>query len=738
MHSPSEPGFPAQPGRPLKRKIAAILAADIAGYSRLVAENEERTLGELAACRDIFDRLVGGADGRIFNTAGDSIMCEFDSAVEAVRVAVEIQRAIAGRASGIDPAQRLLFRMGITIGDVVERDGDLLGDGVNLAARLEGIAPPGGICASRSVREAVGNKIAARFNDVGERRLKNIPDPVHAYVIDPPAIPAGPAMAAASAQTIVPERRVPASRVREAGRMAPPFVVGLICGAVALAGTSAWTMRDKIMGMMSPDPHRAELAGTRPAAIPVEIAKAPAPGESAKPADATKAARSGQTAPARATPAGPPSRTATQTAGADKPTVADPVVSSKVEAPPASRPPAAAEARPVIVPVAEAAASFAALAKEGPVAEPHSLAEWYHNARLLEDKGDRAGALRAYAALAPVAGDAVDPLLRYAALLRGKGGSLEAARTTFADLARKAPSRAVTLVAATQAPLAERRPQLEGFVAANPDVAPANELLAQDYLSRPGGPTLTERRLAFDQFDRFMAAENRSAFFADPSVADEWVQTARKGRAEIEAFFAGAATRPRASFTRSDTGWIAKLVMPEPATSLAVRIGEQGEFAATGSFGQPDAATGRAPPNMSVELPGGTGRTTLYVAYRDLSGREAGPFPIPFDPALALVSSQRETLERYPESWVSFRTDLPDLLSFAQLVANRCAIAKASIGYGGEPPRQALKLPACSEAAGAADAARALLTLPDGTDSVQVQLAYADGTESEVRTYRRP
>src|SRR3954469_4405372 len=121
----------------MKRKIAAILAADVAGYSRLVSEDEEETLRRLAAYRQVFDDFVTRAGGRIFNTAGDSVMCEFDSAVEAVRAAIDIQQSLAARNAPVPQERRLEFRMGLTIGDVVERGTDLLGDGVNIAARLE-------------------------------------------------------------------------------------------------------------------------------------------------------------------------------------------------------------------------------------------------------------------------------------------------------------------------------------------------------------------------------------------------------------------------------------------------------------------------------------------------------------------------------------------------------------------------------------------------------------------------
>jgi class 3 adenylate cyclase len=167
----------------MKRKIAAILAADVAGYSRLVAEDEEGTLRRLASHREVFDDFVHRYGGRIFNTAGDSVMCEFDSAVEAVRVAIDIQESLRTRNRPDLPGRRVQFRIGITIGDVVERGTDLLGDGVNIAARLESLAEPGGICVSRSVHEAVVNKVSVPFRDIGPRQVKNIPQAVHAFAV---------------------------------------------------------------------------------------------------------------------------------------------------------------------------------------------------------------------------------------------------------------------------------------------------------------------------------------------------------------------------------------------------------------------------------------------------------------------------------------------------------------------------------------------------------------------------
>lgn len=167
----------------MNRKLTVILASDIAGYSRLIAEDEEETLRRLAVYRGVFQDLVTHFRGRIFNTAGDAIMAEFPSAVDGLRCAIDVQESVRARNLAYPPSRQMSFRMGMTIGDVVERDGDLLGDGVNVAARLEALAQPGGICISKSMQEAVSNKLSASYVDMGLHAVKNIPNRVHVYSV---------------------------------------------------------------------------------------------------------------------------------------------------------------------------------------------------------------------------------------------------------------------------------------------------------------------------------------------------------------------------------------------------------------------------------------------------------------------------------------------------------------------------------------------------------------------------
>src|ERR1700743_220411 len=171
------------PSPPLERKLVTVLSADVAEYSRLMAEDEEQTLRIFRDHSRIFASLVGLYHGRIFNTAGDAILAEFTRAAEAVRCATEIQAALHTRNDQLPPARQVRFRIGINLGDVMVQNSDLLGDGVNVAARLQGAAEPGGICVSGSVYDQIRNKLSLTFEPMGERHFKNIPQPVRTFSI---------------------------------------------------------------------------------------------------------------------------------------------------------------------------------------------------------------------------------------------------------------------------------------------------------------------------------------------------------------------------------------------------------------------------------------------------------------------------------------------------------------------------------------------------------------------------
>jgi TolB-like protein len=168
-----------------ERRLAAVLAADVAGYSRLAGADEERTLARLRALRgDLIDPAIAAHRGRVVKRAGDGTIVEFRSVIDAVRCALEVQQGMGERNAGVAAERQLLFRIGIHVGDVVgEADGDLMGDGVNIAARLEGIGEPGGICLSEDAWRQVRDRLQEQFTDLGEQSLKNIARPVRVYAI---------------------------------------------------------------------------------------------------------------------------------------------------------------------------------------------------------------------------------------------------------------------------------------------------------------------------------------------------------------------------------------------------------------------------------------------------------------------------------------------------------------------------------------------------------------------------
>src|SRR5216684_1563243 len=213
------------------RHLAAILAADIAGYGRLIGEDEEGTLAALRVWRrEIADPRIREHRGRIVKTTGDGFLVEFASVVDAVHCAVEMQRAMAERNAGIPAERRIEFRIGINLGDIITQDHDIYGDGVNVAARLEALAEPGGICISRVVRDQIRDKLPYVFEDMGEQLVKNIARPVRAY-----------AMSAQGAAATAPWP-LPAASARRGIARGPVIIAASLAAviAIAIAGWWAW------------------------------------------------------------------------------------------------------------------------------------------------------------------------------------------------------------------------------------------------------------------------------------------------------------------------------------------------------------------------------------------------------------------------------------------------------------------------------------------------------------------
>jgi TolB-like protein/class 3 adenylate cyclase len=190
----------------VERRLAAVLAADVAGYSRLMGRDEERTLADLKMSRrTLIDPCIAANRGRIVKTTGDGMLVEFASAVDAARCAVEVQRGMAGQNADVSQDVRMEFRIGIHVGDIIIDDNDIFGDGVNIAARLEGIAEPGGVCISDDAQRQIRGKVDIGFDDMGLQTLKNIAEPIRAWrmqIDKAPASAAPTAVAAGSGQPI--------------------------------------------------------------------------------------------------------------------------------------------------------------------------------------------------------------------------------------------------------------------------------------------------------------------------------------------------------------------------------------------------------------------------------------------------------------------------------------------------------------------------------------------------------
>ena len=218
-----------QKAQTLERRLATILMADVFGYSRMMGENEEGTVEILRGHRAVFDELLKAHRGRVFNTAGDAILAEFPSAVEAVRCATEIQTALRTRNEHLPEKQRMWFRIGINLGDViVQSGGDLLGDGVNVAARIQTVAEPGGICISGSVYDQIQNKLTLQIRQLGEKSFKNIAQPVRTFSISDDAgtpVPIGMRWRAARKGPIV-------------------LAAGIVVALIALAAGGYWLYGD--------------------------------------------------------------------------------------------------------------------------------------------------------------------------------------------------------------------------------------------------------------------------------------------------------------------------------------------------------------------------------------------------------------------------------------------------------------------------------------------------------------
>lgn len=254
----------------VKRRLTCILAADAVGYSKQMGQDEEGTIRVLSAHRAVIDGIIAYHQGRIVSTAGDSVLAEFGSAVEAVRCAVEIQDALKTRNDALPEHRKMLFRVGVNLGDVVVKNNDLLGDGVNVAARLETMAEPGGICIASSVYDQITGKLNLGFQDIGDQTLKNISRPIHVYRVSG-------VMAALKADPM-PDAKPVTSPPVQASRLSTVLPWALAGAMAVVLGVVVWQA-----GWLGTKPPAAQGLAASPVVAPV-VAAVPV----SAPADATR------------------------------------------------------------------------------------------------------------------------------------------------------------------------------------------------------------------------------------------------------------------------------------------------------------------------------------------------------------------------------------------------------------------------------------------------------------------
>lgn len=362
------------------------------------------------------------------------------------------------------------------------------------------------------------------------------------------------------------------------------------------------------------------------------------------------------------------------------------------------------------------------------------------DARSADMRGDEARAFEAYKDVLQSGRDAVDVALHMAAIARARLGANEA-RSLLRQMGWQNPS--VSLAAATLSELSERRQALETFVAAHPDYGPGYALLAAEYRQdRIDEQPLRDRLREHDLLSRFLGFDMQrklSAHFIDARVLADWIGRAERRVVALESSLAGAAAVPTAQFTRSNSDWMVHLNMPEEPSEVRYRVGNVGHFIPTESTGSVDQRTGRKYVSTDFTLPLDTPATTLSVTYRDVARREAGPFPISFDPHAIILQQARETLDAPNSDWAIFTTGTTkDWVYFNTPLYTRCAIAKLEYGFNGTPDTH-FPLPPCDfrdPSGSPADAQSAVKMAPE-VRMVSVRITFIDG-KIETRNFRRP
>ncbi|WP_374628389.1 caspase domain-containing protein [Pannonibacter indicus] len=391
---------------------------------------------------------------------------------------------------------------------------------------------------------------------------------------------------------------------------------------------------------------------------------------------------------------------------------------------------------------------FAALQSRSLLVEnPQRPHEFYANARLRELKGDYPGARQDYLKYFAFGEPQIDPHLRFQAVLKvqeGRAGAREVYRALSAG--RRDPATLFAAILLEERD--ERVRRLGSFIEAYPDFGPALYELSLDYSqSRLGQQSLADKTREKDLLTRFVEAADQGKvlrYFIDQQMATSWLEDARSRLAALSAMSDEAMANPlQLSATRSNQGWLMTLSIADKAREIFVRL-PGGEFRSTGVMsGAMDPATGQPLPYPGFELPGSASAMEIEVQYTNLRGETQGPYTLHFDPDMALIAGQKDILERFWNSWISFGGGREQLAYFTHLISYRCALSGVRYGINKDEPDTAFDTGPCDPdnphaVPRSGPGSDVYLQVPRSTAYITVQLTYRDGTRSDVRRFDAP
>jgi hypothetical protein len=388
---------------------------------------------------------------------------------------------------------------------------------------------------------------------------------------------------------------------------------------------------------------------------------------------------------------------------------------------------------------------FAALNKQGgAIAAPSKPEEFYHNARFHELGGDMTNARASYLGFARFGVDSIDAYLRFATLLRVQDGRA-GAREVLGALREQKSSPALDLAHLLQFDDGPRREKLDAFIAANPEYGPAYKFLADESSEdKLGQQTLGAKKAEAQALAKFLSFEADGRLiphFVDQTVLAEWLEVARKRQAALGPA-ATQALEPTFTVVPTSDGWIITASVPEAVTSIKWRLGETGEFKeqSAGLANVVDPRTGQKVPNPTFTIPRNPGTDKVQMIYADLLGQAVGPFTYVLKPQDAIATGGKAMLEMSWTSWLAFdASGNKGLLYFTQLAVFPCAIKEARYGFNDAALDQVLTLPPCNpdKPYALAEGFMPYMKVGDEVTSARLQITYADGSQSEVRTFNR-